>query len=105
MLLAIDVGNTQIKGAVFEQNTLLQKEIIVFPDWKKSLRKILKNFPNIKNLVVSSVGKLDKDDFLEFNSEIKIEFISKKSKTDESERYNFFKVGGGWVIGLRINWM
>ena len=80
MLLAIDVGNTQIKGAVFEQNTLLQKEIIVFPDWKKSLRKILKNFPNIKNLVVSSVGKLDKDDFLEFNSEIKIEFISKKSK-------------------------
>jgi type III pantothenate kinase len=79
MLLAIDAGNTQIKGAVFEQNTLLYKEIISFTDWKNSLNKILKTFPNITDLVISSVGKLSKEDFFEFNSEMKIEFISNQS--------------------------
>ena len=30
MILAIDVGNTQIKAAVFEYNTLLQKKIFAY---------------------------------------------------------------------------
>ena len=44
MLLAIDVGNTQIKSAVFEQNTLLQKEIfleqIIFGSNEKCTKRI-----------------------------------------------------------------
>ena len=42
MLLAIDVGNTKIKFAVFEQNTLVEKEIASHLDWKNTLEKILK---------------------------------------------------------------
>lgn len=78
MLLAIDVGNTQIKSAVFEHNTLLQKEIIPFSDWKNILKNILKNFPKIENIVVSSVGKLDKTDFLELKDEVNVFFISRE---------------------------
>jgi len=80
MLLAIDAGNTQIKWAVFEQNTLAKKEAVTYNDWKSPLKNILINFPNIKNIVVSSVGRLNKGDFFELFSTIRIEFISNASK-------------------------
>ena len=80
MLLAIDVGNTQIKGAVFEQNILLYKEIISFSDWNISLNNILTKFPKITDLVISSVGKLTKEDFLEFNPMLTMLFITKQTK-------------------------
>jgi len=80
MLLAIDVGNTQIKGAVFEQNTLVHKEIISFSTWKKSLKNIVAKFPKITHLVISSVGKLTKEDFLEFNSIFTTLYITRQSK-------------------------
>lgn len=80
MLLAIDVGNTQIKTAVFEQNTLVQKEIISYLDWKNEVKNTLKNFPKIDTIVVTSVGKLLKEDFLDLSESVKLHFISKESK-------------------------
>ena len=80
MLLAIDVGNTQIKWAVFEQNTLFESGIISNLEWEKALENTLKNFPKVTNMVVASVGKLEEEDFLRFSSAIKVEFITKESK-------------------------
>ena len=80
MLLAIDVGNTQIKLAVFEHHTLIHKEIIAYNDWQIAVKKNLKKFLKIENIVVASVGKLNKEDFLELNSNVKIYFITKESK-------------------------
>jgi type III pantothenate kinase len=80
MLLAIDVGNTQIKTAVFEQNTLVQKEITSYLDWKNEVKNSLKNFPKIDTIVVASVGKLQKEDFLNLSESVKLHFISKESK-------------------------
>ena len=80
MLLAIDVGNTQIKLAVFEHHTLIHKEIIAYNDWQIAVKKNLKKFKKIENIVVASVGKLNKEDFLELNSNVKIYFITKESK-------------------------
>lgn len=79
MLLAIDVGNTQIKLAVFEHHTLIHKEIIAYNDWLIAVKKNLKKFSKIENIVVASVGKLNKEDFLELNSNVKIYFITKES--------------------------
>lgn len=79
MLLAIDVGNTQIKLAVFEHHTLIHKEIIAYNDWQITVKKNLKKFSKIENIVVASVGKLNKEDFLELNSNVKIYFITKES--------------------------
>ena len=78
MILVIDVGNTQIKAAVFEQNTLQYKEIIPYSEWQIAVKKILKNFKKIKNIVVASVGKLNKEDFFELNSQINLFFISRE---------------------------
>lgn len=80
MLLAIDVGNTQIKTAVFEQNTLVQKEITSYLDWKNEVKNTLKNFPKIDTIVVASVGKLQKEDFLNLSESVKLHFISKECK-------------------------
>lgn len=80
MLLAIDVGNTQIKLAVFEHHTLIHKEIIAYNDWLIAVKNNLKKFKKIENIVVASVGKLNTEDFLELNSNVKIYFITKESK-------------------------
>jgi len=88
MLLAIDVGNTQIKSAVFEQNTLLQKEIISVSDWKNSVKNSLKIFPEIKNIVVASVGKLQKHDFLDLSNVVNVHFISKESRFPFQNQYS-----------------
>lgn len=80
MLLVIDVGNTQIKAAVFEQNTLLKKEIIAYEDWQISLKKVIKKFSEISILVVASVGKLEKNDFLTLDSRLNVYFITRESK-------------------------
>ena len=80
MLLVIDVGNTQIKAAVFEQNTLLKKEIIAYEDWQISLKKVIKKFSEISILVVASVGKLEKNDFLTLDSGLNVYFITRESK-------------------------
>ena len=55
MVLAIDFGNTQIKTAVFEYNNLINKQIISYPDWQKTFKKLLKNYPLIQNIVLASV--------------------------------------------------
>lgn len=80
MLLVIDVGNTQLKLAVFEQNTLLQKEIATYNEWKKTIEILLNTFEKIQNIVVASVGKLEKQDFLSINTNLNVYFISRESR-------------------------
>ncbi len=79
MILAIDVGNTRIKSAVFEQNTL--KELIVFykEDFVKNIENILKKYSNIHNLIVSSVGKIEESHFLELKKLTNVIFINQFS--------------------------
>jgi type III pantothenate kinase len=58
----------------------VQKEISSYSDWKKGVENSLKNFPKIENIVVASVGKLQKEDFLSFSESVNLHFISKESK-------------------------
>jgi type III pantothenate kinase len=78
MLLVIDVGNTQIKAAVFEQNTLFKKNIFPYSDWQNEVKNILKNFKKIQKIIVSSVGKLENEHFLEFLNDYEVHFITKE---------------------------
>jgi type III pantothenate kinase len=76
MILVIDVGNTRIKGAVFEDNTLLESFVFLKPDLLKSVQDILKKYESITFLVVSSVGTIEKQVFLDFNLSVTIHFIT-----------------------------
>jgi len=79
MLLAIDVGNTRIKGAVFEHNTLLEQFVFGRETFEINLNNILKLYPKCDHLVVASVGKIGKEAFLSFADRIKIHYISQSS--------------------------
>lgn len=59
MLLAIDVGNTRIKYAVFERNTILETSFFVKEELGMRVEKIVIQYPEIANIVVASVGSVD----------------------------------------------
>ena len=88
MLLTIDVGNTRIKAAVFEQNTLVE----LFAFTKEALlteaNYILNKFPKIKSLVVVSVGSIEKELFLSLKNKVEIHFITHESKFPFTNLYS-----------------
>jgi type III pantothenate kinase len=80
MLLTVDAGNTQIKAAVFERDIIIHNEIIPYELWENKIKNILKNFSQIQNIAVISVGKLQNEDFSSLQSEVKITFINQNTK-------------------------
>ncbi len=80
MLLAVDIGNTRIKTAVFEQNTLLKVFIFTKEELVEKINFILDEYQKINEIVIASVGNLEKEVFLTFEKRAEIVFISKNSK-------------------------
>jgi type III pantothenate kinase len=76
MLLAIDVGNTRIKGAVYERNTLINQFVFSSVEVKNSIENILEKNPKITDLIVSSVGNENSIAFNSFSERISIHFVS-----------------------------
>jgi len=58
MNLIIDIGNTNTKVAVFENDTLVAKNVILQEDLLVFLKKLKQNF-KIKQTIVSAVAKFD----------------------------------------------
>ncbi|TRX36325.1 type III pantothenate kinase [Flavobacterium restrictum] len=79
MVLVIDVGNTRIKGAVFEGHTLLDFFIFDENKLQKNIQNSLKKFPNVTYLVVSSVGSIEKKAFSTFEATLKVHFITRNN--------------------------
>lgn len=88
MLLAIDIGNTKIKTAVFEEDKLIEKQVFDKIESLERIEKIFKKNPKIKNSISSSVGKEEKEivsflktvtEFQEINHLSKFPFINNYS--------------------------
>ena len=80
MVLTVDIGNTRIKSAVFENSIILEQFVFDKKELQKKIENILKKYQNITDLVVTSVGTISKADFLEFEKNIKINFITHLDK-------------------------
>jgi type III pantothenate kinase len=76
MILTIDVGNTRIKGAVFEGNNTLECFVFSKNEIQTKIETILKRYQKISHLVVASVGKMEKQLFLGFEKELRVWFVS-----------------------------
>lgn len=72
MNLIIDVGNTLIKLAVFENNTLISKVKSSKKQFFSNFQKITEKYKNINYVIISSVGDFSEDEIL---------FIQKKYQT------------------------
>ncbi|MFC4815928.1 MULTISPECIES: type III pantothenate kinase [unclassified Flavobacterium] len=77
MILTIDVGNTRIKSAVFEQNTLIENSVFLLSEFQISVEKILKKFQKISVLVIASVGKIEKEALDVFSDKVKIYVVDR----------------------------
>lgn len=79
MIFTIDVGNTNVKVAVFEQVDLVEKFVFQKKDLENNFKKILKKYSNCSNAVLSSVGKLGEIDILWLKKHLNLLEISHAS--------------------------
>ena len=59
MNLIIDVGNSYVKFAVFQQSRLIHKSIFELFEFASAYLDLKERFPKIGNVILSSVGKLE----------------------------------------------
>jgi len=76
MILTVDVGNTRIKAAVFEGSNVLENFIFEKNELEKKISEILKKFQNCSDLVVASVGNVEKQSFLSFENQLNVHFFT-----------------------------
>lgn len=87
MILTVDVGNTRIKAAVFEGSTVVENFVFEKNELEKKIKKILKKFQNCSDLVVASVGNIEKQSFLAFEKELNIHFLTHEDVFPFSNQY------------------
>ncbi|MBU3681520.1 MAG: type III pantothenate kinase [Flavobacterium sp.] len=80
MLLVIDVGNTRIKAAVFENNTRLIAVAFGQDDAGKQLQRLFHQFQQIQAIVTSSVTNYIPTTIQDLGKEIPIYQISQHTK-------------------------
>jgi type III pantothenate kinase len=76
MILTIDIGNTRIKGAVFEDDIVLEQFVFDKKELQNTISSILKKYSLLTHLVVSSVGDVDRASFQVFENAINVHFVS-----------------------------
>lgn len=80
MNLVVDVGNTRIKMALFNEDRLLEVFISEKEGLKNAVEDVLKKFETIKNIIISTVLDAEKDIFKKNNHLAKVHFVSKEDK-------------------------
>jgi len=76
MNLIIDIGNTRVKLAVYEENSCLNKQIVLKEDFLKKVKKILKEYPEIKKGIISSVDFFSKEEENELKQLLELTIVS-----------------------------
>jgi type III pantothenate kinase len=72
MILTIDVGNTNVKVAVFKQFNLVDKFVFQKNNFQNNFQIIFKKHPNYDKAVLSSVSLLDEKDSVWLKNQIKV---------------------------------
>ena len=80
MNLIIDIGNTRVKLAVYEENSCLDKLIFLKEDFLKNVKKILKEYPEVKKGIISSVDFFYKEEENELKQLVKLTVVSTSMK-------------------------
>lgn len=87
MNLIIDVGNTFVKLAVFDNDVLQYKKSCVIKDFLINFEKISFKFPKINNVIVSSVGNFSEGELSEIKSRYKVFVLTQKDEVPYINKY------------------
>ena len=80
MILVIDAGNSRIKTAVYQESTMVATNFFENGQMEIGFKSILSAYPNIKNIVVSSVSNFDSELFRSFFGQYSIIYVSQNYK-------------------------
>ncbi|WP_299127520.1 type III pantothenate kinase [uncultured Winogradskyella sp.] len=100
MNLIIDVGNTFVKFAVFENHVLMHKISFELADFKIKYKALQNVFPDIHNCIVSSVGRLKDQQIDDVKEDLKVLELSHKTKMPFKNSYQTPKTLGVDRIAL-----
>lgn len=87
MLLAIDVGNSRIKVAVFKHNNPIEIFVFDSDEAVKNFKNILKKYPKTQKALLSSVGKLDDATEKLIQNSLKTEIITHQTTFPFTNNY------------------
>jgi type III pantothenate kinase len=76
MNLIIDIGNTRVKLAVYEENSYIDKYIVLKKDFFKSIKNILTEYPKIKKGIISSVNLFSKEEETKLKKLLNLTIVS-----------------------------
>ncbi len=100
MNLIIDVGNTTVKLAIFEDEKLIFKKRVILENIQNGLDNIKKEFKFITKGIISSVGSLDKSNINYIKSQFKIIVLDTSTKIPFTNHYKSPKTLGVDRIAL-----
>lgn len=86
MILAIDVGNTRVKAAVFEQNTLKELKTFNQKDFLINI-KTLKETYSVPKAIIASVSKLDIENLKFLEENFKLTKVNSSTKVPFQNLY------------------
>ncbi|WP_178990401.1 type III pantothenate kinase [Winogradskyella schleiferi] len=94
MNLIVDVGNTYVKFAVFDDTKLIYKVSFKLVEFQNQFRTLKNDFPNLKNAIISSVGHLSKEQVGFIASDLKVIELNSNTKLPFQNRYTTPKTLG-----------
>ena len=99
MNLIIDVGNTRIKTAVFEDGKMIHNESLTYESFISEAINIIKKF-NCTNAIISSVGAINKSQIIKLQAEINLIELNYTTKVPFLNKYSTPKTLGVDRIAL-----
>ena len=87
MILTIDVGNTRIKGAVFEGDKLLEKFTFDKENFNENILKIIEYFPSVSDIVVATVADIDFNALSDLAPNVAIHYIDHETVFPFDNKY------------------
>lgn len=87
MNLIVDVGNTSVKIAVFQDDKLLEKTTAKPEDTVLKVKAFQKKYSDLKSAMVSSVGNLSIESIEFLNKQFKLVQLSSRLKLPFANRY------------------
>jgi type III pantothenate kinase len=94
MILTIDVGNTNVKVAVFKQFNLIDKFVFQKNNFQNNFKIIFRKYPNHSKAVISYVSQSDDDDILWLKKQINVIEINSETKFPFKNSYSTPKTLG-----------
>ncbi len=87
MILAIDIGNTRVKYAVFETNTIIETNAFLHVDLEINIQKILKKYQKIAAIVCATVKSRENNELFFVPNSVIVHYINREMRFPFQNHY------------------